>query len=359
MNKILKLCSGFALILLLLTLCTACSEQPEEGSVVARVNGQPISMRELQARYDLDHLTWTDEVLPQAEDLQVQYGDSLANLIINALVMQELDKKKMSVTAEEMNIAELEVKSDYGEEEFEQTLEEEAIDFEMWRLFLLQRLSVQKFMQTVLRPDIRVSLEESTKYYNDNLDKFSLPARVHFLVVDSNDKAMLARTLASYNKEPKTEMLVKEKGVRLREVRMREDRISPELGQELAKLKAGQASPLRPEQEGWQFLILVGRQPKTVLTQAQAYALVEKELVEQKLEMAFDLWVNKKIKSAEIEIAPPLVEAWVKQTNQANQINRASNMSGDGHNATAPYDYLTEEIDPDEEARLFEQESAP
>ena len=350
MNKTLKLFAAFGLVFLLLTFCVACSEQPEEGSVVARVNGQPISMRELQARYDLDHLTWTDEVLPQAEDLQEQYGNSLANLIINALVMQELDKKKMSVTAEEMSIAELEVKSDYGEEEFAQTLEEEAIDLEMWRLFLLQRLSVQKFMQTVLRPDIRVSLEESTKYYNDNLEKFTLPARIHFLVVDSNDKELLTQALNSYNKEPKSEMLVKDEGVKLREVRMREDRISPDLGQELMKLKAGQASPLRAEEDGWQFLILVGRQPETVLGQAQAYPLVEKELVEQKLEMAFDLWVNKKIAKAEIEIAPPLSEAW---------INRVNNVASQEHNATVPYDYLTEEIDPDEEARLFEQESAP
>ena len=350
MNKFAKLFLNYALIFLLLTLCTACSQQPEEGAIVARVDGQAISMRELQARYDLDHLTWTDEVLPQAEDLQGQYGDSLANLIINALVMQELDKKKLSVTDEEMSIAEFEAKSDYGEGEFEQTLEEEAIDLGMWRLFLRQRLSVQKFMQTVLRPNIRVSLEESTKYYNENLEKFKLPARVHFLVVDSNDKAKLTNTLNSYNKEPKTDMLVKEEGVRLREVRMREDRISPELGGELVKLKAGQASPIRAEQDGWQFLVLVAQQPETVLSQAQAYPLVEKELVEQKLEVAFDLWVNKKISKAEIEIAPPLVEAW---------INRINNPVGAGHNATAPYDYLTEEIDPEEEARLFNQESMP
>ena len=60
--------------------------------------------------------------------------------------------------------------------------------------------------------------------------------------------------------------------------------------------------------------------------------------------------VNKKIAKAEIEIAPPLSEAW---------INRVNNVASQEHNATVPYDYLTEEIDPDEEARLFEQESAP
>ena len=357
MNKFLKIFSTFSLLLVAAgVIFGGCSGQPESGGIVARVNGQPITMRELQARYDLDHLTWTDTQLPQAEDLQGQYGDSLANLIINALVMQELEKKNLAVSDEEMSLAELEAKSDYGEGEFEQTLEEEAIDLDMWRLFLRQRLSVQKFMQTVVRPDIRVSSEESTEYYNNNLAAFSLPARIHFLAVESSDKSALTKILEAYNKDQKTENLVAGPGVRLREVRMREDRISPEWSEDLKKIKQGQASSIRPQEDGWQFLILVGRQPAAVLTLAQAYPLVEKELVEQKLEVAFDLWVNKKINKAEIEISPPLVEAW---------LHKIKNPEAQGHNATiipgipGQDDQLNEEIDPEEEARLFEQESSP
>lgn len=348
---IILICVSFAL--------PACNNQAETG-VVARVNGDPITMRELQARHDLDHMVWSDRSLPPAEELQSQYGDSLAGLIINRLVMQELENEKLEVTAEEMSLAEREIRADYLEDEFELALEDDAIDIEMWRNFLRQRLSVQKIMQTVLRPSIRVSPEECSAYYAENIDQFRLPMRVHFLILEAADKKLLDDLVRAYNEESENiaQLLAGKTDVRMREVRMGEDRLSPEWRDILKKLEQGEASKVYPSQGSYEFIILINKQEEAELPLAQAYPLIERELVEQKLEVAFEMWVEERIGKADIQIAEPLAGVWIE-----HRLNPASNAT---YPKEMPWLDIEEDHDPnadpfeDEEAReLFEQDSSP
>ena len=337
----------------------ACEKQTET-SVVARVNGEPITMRELQARHDLDHMAGSDRNILPAEELQSQYGDSLASLIVNTLVMQELKDKGNEVTAEEMNLAEKEIRSDYAKGEFEATLEDDAIDIEIWRRFLLQRLSVQKIMQTVLRPALKVTPEESAAYYNENLDQFRLPARVHFLVVESSEKKALEDLSRLYEKEPgnMAQLLSGRTDVNMREVRMGEDRLSPEWRETLKKLEPGKASSIYSGDDKHEFIVLISRQEAAELPLAQAYPLVERELVEQKLELAFEAWVEGKIAESDIQIAEPLAGVWIER-----RLNAAANATSSGEASwLQPEEDYDPNADPfeDEEAReLFKQESNP
>lgn len=300
----------------------ACNNQPEIG-IVAKVNGEPITMQELQARHDLDHMEWSDRTFPPAEELQSQYGDSLGSLIINRLVMQELKKEKLEVTNEEMSLAEREFYVDYAEGEFETILEDDAINIEMWLIFLRQRLSVQKFMQTVLRPGIRVNSEESTAYYNANLDQFNLPVRFHFLILEAEKKETLQELLKNYNEESENIAQIigtNNSNVRIREVRISKDRLPPQWSDILKKLEQGKASKISSSPDGFEFIVLITRQDKTELPLAQAYPLIERELVEQKLEVAFEAWVEKELGESNIQIAGPLAEVWL-----SHRLNPMSN----------------------------------
>lgn len=359
-----KLMSRFIPLLCILLACMglalpACEKQAET-SVVARVNGEPITMRELQARHDLDHMAGSDRNILPAEELQSQYGDSLASLIVNTLVMQELKDKGNEVTSEEMNLAEKEIRSDYAKGEFEATLEDDAIDIEIWRRFLLQRLSVQKIMQTVLRPSLKVTPEESAAYYNANLDQFRLPARVHFLVVESSEKKALEDLSRLYEKKPgnMAQLLSGRTDVSMREVRMGEDRLSPEWRETLKKLEPGKASSIYSGDDKHEFIVLISRQEAAELPLAQAYPLIERELVEQKLELAFEAWVEGKIAESDIQIAEPLAGVWIKR-----RLNAAVNATSPGEASwLQPEEDYDPNADPfeDEEAReLFKQESNP
>lgn len=351
------LCSAFL---------TACSGPSDTAGVIAVVNGDVITMRELQARYDLDNLTWSENRLPQAEDLQRQYGESLSSLIINLLVMQELSKRDLAVTDEEMSLAELEIRKDYAEGEFETILEDDAIDLEMWRYFLRQRLSVQKFIQTVLRPGIKVSPEECTAFYNDNVDKFKQPARDHFLIVESVDKDALNSALAGYKENGKTDSFAGyDSNIRVREVRMRDDRLSPQWSRELKVLKKGEASLIKPGEEGFQFIIFIGHQEESVLALAQAYPLVEKELVEQKVETFFNEWLTQRVEKSDIEVSTHLAEVWLGNPGGLARSGNASTECdiSSYYDVDMPYNY-DDDINRDpfateEDIELFHQESSP
>ena len=98
--------------------------------------------------------------------------------------------------------------------------------------------------------------------------------------------------------------------------------------------------------------------PPLELPLAQAYPLIERELVEQKLESAFEAWVEDKIAESDIQIAEPLAGVWIER-----RLNAASNAT---FTDETPWLQPEEEYDPnadpfeDEEAReLFKQESNP
>lgn len=317
---------GYAFLLFALA---ACSNPTEPGGVVARVNGQSISLQELQARYDMDHFNWSDNSLPQAEELQRQYGDSLSALIVNALVMQTLEKKDLAVTDAELQAAEQEVRGDYPAGEFETMLEEDAIDLDLWRRFLRQRLAVQKFTQHVLRPELKVSIDEVTKHYNANKDKFLIPGRLHFLIVESLNREDLNAALEDYKRRGKVDVFKGLASVYARQVRMHENRLSPQWLRELKSLKDGETSLIKPSEEGFQFIVLLEKQPEKPLALAQAYPLVEKELLEKKQEQAFETWVGDQLKKADIEISEDLLKIWPGKAGKVNATSPASPQSID------------------------------
>lgn len=303
-----------ALVLYLLLVCLplgACNGENEPG-IVASVNGEPITMRELQARHDLDHMSWLGLVTPSAEELQSQYGDSLISLIINHLVMQELEELDLAVSDEEMNQAEQEIRSGYGEDEFNSILEDDAINLEMWRLFLRQRLSIGKFMQTALRPQIRISSEEISDYYSRHSAEFKLPTRYHFWVLESQSEESLAEFLKAYVEAGEISLIPDSiPHVPMREVRMREDRLPPERQKILESLQVNQPSKIFNGGVGFEAVILIEKQEPAELTLAQAYPLIERDLVEKELEIAFANWVAERIIQSDIQIASNLADVWI------------------------------------------------
>ena len=139
---------------------------------------------------------------------------------------------------------------------------------------------------------------------------------------------------------------------------MREDRLPPAWQQILKNLKEGQASKIIDNQESFECVILISVQEPTELPLAQAYPLIERDLLEQKLEQAFDSWVENRIADSDIKIASNLADVWLEHR---------LNPSNSTYPADTPWlqvndGFIDPDADPfaDEEAReLFEQESNP
>ncbi|MBG0789327.1 MAG: SurA N-terminal domain-containing protein [Desulfovibrionaceae bacterium] len=297
--------------LLLAALC-GCSGDADDMGIVARVNGSPIYLTQLEFQHDQFQADTVGAYVPSVEKLRVEYGDILADLIVQELVVQELKRRDMAVTDEEFKEAEEAVRSDYPEGAFEQVLVEEYIDLKSWRQQLRYHLAQKKFYQLVLRPQIKIDYKEAEKYYRDHISDYYLPESLRILVVRGPSRELVEKAVEKYRREQDQMNLATAFGeVETREVMVREGRMSAAWRNAVSNLEPGQSSSVLADKFGFEALILLERSKAKVLEPAQAYPLVEEALLESKLHRAFDQWLAQTLVTAKISVSEHLLNQTV------------------------------------------------
>lgn len=298
----------FIPILVLLAALCGCSGDSEDMGIVARVNGSPIYLTQLEFQHDQVQAEGAGAFVPSVERLREEYGDILSDLIVQELVAQELRQRDMAVTDQELQEAEDTVRKDYPEGAFEQVLVEEYIDLKSWRMQLRYHLAQKKFYQQVLRPQIKIDYKEAEKYYRDHISDFYLPESLHILVVRGPSRELVEKAVDKYRSDKDRMNLTTAFGeVETREVMVREGRMSAAWRNAVSKLETGQSSPVLADKFGFEALVLLDRSEAKVLEPAQAYPLVEEALLERKLHDAFDRWLSAKLAASTITVSEHLL----------------------------------------------------
>jgi hypothetical protein len=301
---------NFAMFVLLVSLLlpAGCSSPAEEIGVVARVNGAPIYLSQLEFQHDQFQVDAVGGYVPGVENLKSEYGEILAELIVQELVVQELVKRDIGVSEHELLKAEETVRADYPEGAFDQMLVEEYIDLKAWRLQLRNHLAMKKFFQQVLRPQIKIDYKEAEQYYRDRISDFYLPESLRVLVVRGPSREIVGKAVEKFLAERDQLDLTTAFGeVETREVVIREERLSATWKNALAGMAPGQASGVLTDRFGFEALVLLEKSPAKVLEPAQAYPLVEKALLERKLQDAFDAWLDSAVNAARVEVSSHLL----------------------------------------------------
>ncbi|MFW6324553.1 MAG: SurA N-terminal domain-containing protein, partial [Desulfovibrionales bacterium] len=307
-------------LLMVFGLVIGCTRAEEDFGVVARVNGQAISLSELEARYDLAQLDGMDELPPSVSKLREDYGQLLGNLIIQELIHQELKKKGLSISDDELENAEKEIREDYPDDVFEQVLIEECIDIDFWRSQLRNRMATERFFNDVLRPRITIQFSEAKQYFNTHIEDFYLPARVEFMVFHGSERDSLEKKVKKYMKNPESIQTPQETGkIQVHQLKMREDRLPPSWHMALKNLDPGQKGMVLADSSGFQTFFVLDKYPGKFLDPSAAYPLVERILVEQKLNSLFDEWLTSALEQADIQVSVHLLDQF---RNRAAQESR-------------------------------------
>lgn len=293
----------------------ACTPSQNEQGVVATVNGKKISLKRLEMKYDFKHLDVANDSLPSVEGVRHDYGELLGDLIVEALVHEELEQRGLAVTDEELQTAEDTVRKDYPEGAFEDVLVEEYIDIDAWRQELRGRLELMKLYTEVLRPAVSITYQEAEKYYRGHISEFYLPARVRVHLIEGPSRdAVQSAQLFYLQKKDMGELEKKFSHVKVRELRMQEDRLPVLWRNALKGLDAGEATPVMTGEQNFQSLVFLSKTKARVLDPSRAYPVVEKVLLEQKLRDAFDAWLSKTLERAEIRVSTHLLQSAQKKS---------------------------------------------
>lgn len=294
------------LVLLVAALLSACFDG--DMGVVARVNGHPIHLAQLEFQHDLLHMDSSGTTTPSVDSLRAEYGRILGDLIVLELVRQDLKERGLSVTDEELKAEEDRVRADYPEGTFDQMLVEEYIDLADWRQQVRYTLAREKFNQLVLRPQIHIDYREAEKYYETHLDDFRVPASVHVITVCGVHRDDVEHALKIYRAVHDPQVLHADlKGVAVREMTVPQENLSTVWHNALQELPTGEASPVMEVCSGFEALVLIDCSPAKLLDPSTAYPQMEERLLEQKLQVAFEYWLKKELARAEIRISERLL----------------------------------------------------
>ena len=84
------------------------------------------------------------------------------------VILERAQELEISVSDDELQKAVSEIKSDYPEGEFEQTLIESAVSYDSWRGQLKTRLTIEKVIDAELKNRITISAEDIAQHYKKN-----------------------------------------------------------------------------------------------------------------------------------------------------------------------------------------------
>ncbi len=288
-------------------LLSACSSETDDVGVVARVNGRPIYLSQLEYRHDLIRMDASGTYVPSVEVVREEYGRLLTDFIVMELVFQELEAEGIEVTEEELDAEENRIRADYPEDAFEQVLIEEYIDLATWREQLKYRLARKKFFQHVLRPKVSVDYTEAEEYYRQHIDEYRLPESVHVVVLLGQRQELVEEALKLYRSEKDVKAIkAKMPEVHVREMTVPRANLSATWRDILRDLPEHEASPVTEVRDGYEALILLEAIPSRVLDPSQAYPMIEERLLEKKLQAAFLEWVEDRLATADIRVSTHL-----------------------------------------------------
>jgi len=293
---------GFALIAAL-CLLAACKPEPLPPGVVATVNGHPITLRLVEARHDADGGIAAVSQNPSVELLQEQYGSILAELIVQELVAQELERLGMPVTEDDLNDGILRIRDDYSDDTFAEALFDDNIDEHAWKELVRYTLVMLRFNEQVLRPRIFFENDEVEKYYLERAAEFLSPAQNEFRIVSA---ATAEAVEAAKKRLAEGGSLLELGSVQVQNVALRPG-LAPEVWQkDLAGLKEGQATRTREVNGLFQAVILEKRSPAQRMDPLEAYPHIEKVLLEWKMKTLFAEWLDAATADADIKVSPLL-----------------------------------------------------
>jgi hypothetical protein len=301
------------LVWLACLLPAGCLQTRLPEGVVAAVNGEPIYLRTVQALLDgrtAASGAWETRSL---KVMKSRYGEALGALIVNTLVRQELVRRKNAVSDEDMGQALAAIHADYGEEDFSRILADKSFNETEWRHLLRDHLSVQRFEKNILLPGIRVEQPAVRAYYQKHLEDFNLPETFDVCFASAERKEYLEAYRIAFPDTAYPSGAVSEQ---CQHILPRN--LPPEWEKALSVLGERRCAPSTSGKQGWETLCLKQRQPAGVLSMADAYALIEQQLLEEEKPAAFQRWLETSLATADIRVsphikddllAPPLPEA--------------------------------------------------
>ncbi|MDR1360347.1 MAG: peptidyl-prolyl cis-trans isomerase [Deltaproteobacteria bacterium] len=302
----------FLFLLLLIALGGCRDETAVSGAFlfkeIASVDGTPISLREAESRRARLFNGPSGQIIPETnEHLREQYLYVIRQIAEEMVISRFMEDKGAGLNEGELEAEEEIIRNDYPPGAFEQTLLEEGINLDLWRGQLRRMLLVRKYIAAEVRPQVMPTPEAIQDYYSKHDQEFIIPEQWHFFQIFGLDKTEAESARKAFLTNKNATEIQKRYMVTIREVRADGDTLPKNLAKELADLAPWTATPVKPYEQGFSSVVLLGKTPRTPLDAASVTARIEQILTEDTLAAVYEQKVDKLMSKAKVFIADALL----------------------------------------------------
>ena len=165
--RTLYLIGGTILICLL---STGCDQKASDygNEILLRVGERELTVHEFNEAFEISKTAYAHNIRQQTEDLHDAKMRLLNQLTVEMLILERGKELGIYITDDELERAVSEIKSDYPEGEFEETLIEFAVSYDGWLNRLKTRLTMDKVVKVELKNRIAITSEDISQYYQKN-----------------------------------------------------------------------------------------------------------------------------------------------------------------------------------------------
>jgi hypothetical protein len=156
--------------MLLCILPMGCEQKAADygNEVLLRVGERVLTVHDFNEAFEISKTAYAHNIRQQSEDLRDAQMRLLNQLTVEMLILERGQELGIRITDDELERAVSEIKSDYPEGEFEETLIEFAVSYDAWLNRLKTRLAMNKVIEAELKNRISISPEDISQYYKKN-----------------------------------------------------------------------------------------------------------------------------------------------------------------------------------------------
>ncbi|HEA46893.1 MAG TPA: hypothetical protein ENH97_00585 [bacterium] len=295
----------FFLFLVVILLISGCRKKPEEKGIVARVNGEPITLEEFNKAL----LPYS----PSKEEIPGLKRRVLDQLIEKRLKLQEARRLGLRVTDEELNQRIKETMSSYPKSEFVTFLAKEGITFEKWKNGVRENILLEKLITFQVYLPLKVSEKEITAYYQGHQDQFKEPKKFRIRQILVENQAEAEEILKALGKGEGFEELARKRSLSPDKERggdmgyFSTEEMLAEWEEAVGKLSPGEVSYPVESPYGWHIFKLEKVLPPRMVSLKEARKKIKEKLLLERREGALKEWLLGLRVQAKIEINEELL----------------------------------------------------
>ncbi len=290
-------------LVLLVSVALAC-QAAERSTVVAKVEGTMITVKDVQNRLQEYRTDGTPDPTPFSFEFK---KNVLNELIEETAIAWEAKRREIKIAEEELDKAIKDVEQDYPDDSFKKILADQGVSYERWKSQLRFKLLLAKVTEELSR-DVPPPQENMIwAYFEKRKEDFQQQAQVHLeqiVVKTKEDGELILAELEkgrSFGELARTYSFTPEANQGGNLGFVSKGVMPPQLEKAIFKLKVGKPSRIIESEYGFHVVRILEKRPEKMQTYEEARPKIIAMLTRKDREVRFSNWRQETLPKMKIE----------------------------------------------------------